>query len=90
MLAQRRKARVGLGGGVRVYDYRDATVAAAAYPAAYVSAALELQSERIGIRGDARLFASRFESPVTGGRRTRYDVAISLGIAYHLVRRQGG
>lgn len=79
---------VGAGGGARVYDYRNAGTPRSASPTGYVSGALELQSERVGIRGDARLLASRFESPATGARRTRYDVALSIGIAYHLAGRR--
>jgi hypothetical protein len=78
---------VGAGAGVRLYDYHARGTPTLAVPAGYVSAAVELQAERVALRGDARLYGSRFESPVSAGRRTRYDVAISLGIAYHLGRR---
>lgn len=75
---------IGAGGGVRAYDYRAPGVTSSAHPAGYLSLAVELQTERVGLRGDARLIASGFRAPVTGERVTRRDATISVGISYHL------
>jgi hypothetical protein len=74
---------LGLGGGGRTYDYRDAAAGAATCTAGYASLGSEFQRDLLALRLEGRGYASCYESRLTARRQTRYDVALMLGITYH-------
>ena len=75
---------LGLGGGVRTYDPTD-TGGSNSYPAAYGALGSEFQLSRVAMRLEARDYLTRFKG-LSGNDEvsTRNEVAISLGLAYHL------
>lgn len=75
---------LGLGGGVRTYDPTDAG-SSKSYPAGYGALGSEFQVSRVAMRLEARDYLTRFKGlSGNGDVSTRNDVAISLGLAYHL------
>lgn len=75
---------VGLGGGGRTYDYRMRGMDGFTCTTGYATLGTELQTERVGLRAEMRNYLACFESPTTGDRHNRYNLGLSLGIAYHL------
>ncbi len=71
----------GSGGGLRSYNYRTAEVATTNHPAGYLAAGADLGVGRVGMRLEARDYASRF-TPSTRDRisETRHDVVISASL----------
>lgn len=74
----------GLGAGARTYDYRAARVGSRTCAAGYGSAGTELQRDYWAFRLEGRDYLSCMESPITGVKRTRNDVGVVFGVAYHL------
>jgi hypothetical protein len=74
----------GLGVGGRTYDYRAKGVATKTCTAGYGALGGELQKAAVALRLEGRDYVSCFESPVTGAQSTRNDVAVALGLAYHV------
>jgi hypothetical protein len=75
---------IGTGAGGRTYDYRTAGVDTKSCLAGYGTAGSEIQKGIIAFRVEARDYLSCFESPETGKKRTRNDLGLSFGLAYHL------
>lgn len=75
---------VGAGGGARTYDYRAGDVKTRTCTAGYGTFGSELETGAVALRLEARDYLSCFKSPVTGKNRTRNDVGLSLGLAYHV------
>jgi hypothetical protein len=74
---------VGAGLGVRTYDY-SATDGTNRCLAGYGSLGGEAQRFIGAIRFEARDYVTCFESPVTGVKKTRNDVGLTLGFVYHV------
>ena len=74
---------VGLGGGGRTYDYRDAGAGAATCTAGYGSLGTEFQRDMMALRLEGRGYATCYESRITARQETRYDAALLLGVTYH-------
>jgi hypothetical protein len=74
----------GLGVGGRTYDYRKADVATRTCTAGYGALGSELQMGTVGLRLEGRDYLSCYKSPLTAARRTRSDLGLSFGVAYHL------
>jgi hypothetical protein len=75
---------VGAGAGGRTYDYKTDGVGTKTYLAGYGAAGGEVQRGAVAFRIEVRDYLNRFESPVTGTKRTRNDLGLSFGLAYHL------
>jgi hypothetical protein len=74
---------VGGGAGARTYDWQDGGVKACV--AGYGSTGAEFQRFTGAVRLEARDYVSCFESPVSGSKKTRNDVGLSLGFVYHMM-----
>lgn len=74
----------GAGGGGRTYEYRPSGVGTRSCYAGYATVGAELQRDAIAFRAEARDYLNCFESPITGAKRTRNDLGLTAGIAYHL------
>jgi hypothetical protein len=75
----------GLGFGGRTYAYQMVGLKDRTCTAGYAALGTEFQIARTALRLEARDNLFCFRSPVAGvGSTTRNDVALSLGIAYHL------
>lgn len=74
---------LGVGAGLRTYDYR-ASGDLRSCTAAYGAVGAELQRQALALRVEVRDYVSCYESPLTGSRKTRNDVGIMAGIAWHL------
>jgi hypothetical protein len=75
---------IGTGAGGRTYDYRSLTNGTRSCLAGYGTAGGEMQHGVVAFRLEARDYLSCYESPVTGTKRTRNDLGLSVGLAYHL------
>ena len=74
---------VGAGAGGRSYNYR--SVAKTTHcTAGYGTLGTEVQYNLVAFRVEGRDYLSCFESPITEKKRTRNDLALSIGLAYHL------
>jgi hypothetical protein len=77
------KAFVGLGGGMRSYDYRSLTVDATHNLAGYASVGSELGMGRVGLRVEVRDYLAGFQPLVGSGRSaTRNDVVIMAALSF--------
>jgi hypothetical protein len=74
----------GTGFGGRTYDYRDDATQASSCIAGYGTVGAEVQRNVLALRAEARDYLSCFESPVSGVKRTRNDLGLTVGLAYHL------
>ena len=75
---------VGLGGGARTYTYQAETLFKRTGAAGYASLGTEFRYGVTAIRVEARGNAFDFKSPqLNGPSNTRYDLAFSVGMAYH-------
>ena len=74
----------GLGVGARSYDYGVAAIGTMTCTSGYGGIGTELQRSVIALRVEARQYASCFESPVTGTKKTRTDGLYAIGFAYHI------
>jgi hypothetical protein len=75
---------VGAGAGGRTYDYRGVDANSTSCTAGYGSVGAEVQHNMVAFRAEARDYLSCFQSPITTLKRTRNDVGLTVGIAYHL------
>ena len=74
---------VGAGAGGRTYDYRASDVKTASCTAGYASLGAELQHNIVAFRTEARDYLSCYQSPLTATKRTRNDIGLTVGLAYH-------
>lgn len=78
------KPFVGLGAGGRTYAYSSSALADKTCSLAYGTIGSEFQVERMAFRLEARDNLVRYQSPFVGEpRRTRNDVGLTAGFAYH-------
>lgn len=71
----------GAGGGMRSYHYRASAVDATNHPAAFVAVGGDVGVGRVGLRLEARDYASRFTPSMRNGdSETRNDMVISAGL----------
>lgn len=78
------KPFVGIGAGGRTYDYQAPNVGTTTCAAGYSTLGSELQKGVVAFRAEARNYFTCFESPLTGKKNTRNDVALAFGLAYHV------
>lgn len=78
------KPFMGVGAGGRTYDYQAANVGTSSCTAGYGALGSELQKGEVALRLEARSYLACFESPVTGIKKTRSDLGIAFGVAYHV------
>jgi hypothetical protein len=74
----------GVGGGARTYDYKANGVGSKTCTSGYGTLGAEFQRRSVAIRLEGRNFLTCFQSPLSGTKKTRNDIGISLGLAYHL------
>ena len=74
----------GLGVGARTYDYGADAISTNTCTSGYGAIGSELQRGMIALRAEARQYASCFESPITGEKKTRTDGLYAFGFAYHI------
>ena len=78
------KPFLGAGAGARTYRYGSPRLADATCAAGYGALGVEFQWGATALRLEARDYLYCFESPVAGGKtRTRSDVGLSAGVAFH-------
>ena len=78
------KPFLGLGGGARTYLYEDGNLKNQTCAAGYGALGAELEFARTAIRLEGRDNVFCFRSPLPGIKsKTRNDVGLSLGLAYH-------
>ncbi len=75
----------GGGLGTRMYDYRATGAGGQTCAAAYGALGAEAQRFEGAIRFEARSNVTCFTSPVTGEKKTRNDVGLSLGFVFHMM-----
>lgn len=75
---------IGAGGGGRSYNYRQAAAKTTHCLAGYGAAGAEWQYSILAFRVEARDYLSCYESPITEKKRTRNDLGLTFGLAYHL------
>lgn len=74
---------LGGGLGMRMYDYSAGGNSRCF--ASYAAAGLEFQRFQGALRAEARDYVSCYESPLTGDKKTRNDVGLTLGFVYHVM-----
>lgn len=75
---------LGVGAGGRTYSFRESTLSTRTCAAAYGALGTELQTRSVAFRVEARDNVFCYRAPVAGGEsRTRNDVGISFGVAFH-------
>jgi hypothetical protein len=74
---------IGAGAGGRTYDYRHVDVKTTSCTAGYAALGAEIQRNLVAFRTEARDYLSCFESPLSGAKRTRNDIGLTFGLAYH-------
>lgn len=78
---------VGLGGGMRSYNYRTLDVDATHNLAGYAAAGGELGVGRVGLRLEVRDYVSGFKPLMGGGKSTvRNDVVLMAALRFNLQR----
>ena len=75
---------LGAGVGSRTYDYKDRQTKNTSCVAGYASLGAEIQHGVIAVRSEARDYLSCFHSPISGERRTRNDLGLTIGLAYNI------
>ena len=75
---------VGVGAGGRTNDYKEATLRTTTCLAGYGGIGAELQRGMVAFRMEGRDYLSCQESPLTGVKKTRNDIRLNVGIAFHL------
>jgi hypothetical protein len=81
--AVRFKLFAGTGAGVRSYNYRASAEDAAHHPAGYLAVGGDVSLGRVGLRLEARDYASRFTAAARSGTTdTRNDLVISAGLYF--------
>ncbi len=81
--AVRFKLFAGTGAGVRSYNYRASAADAAHHPAGYLAVGGDVSLGRVGVRLEARDYASRFTSAASPrSTDTRNDLVISAGLYF--------
>ena len=77
---------VGLGLGARTYDYKEADFDTKTCTAGYGALGTEFLRGDWALRAEARDYMTCYTNPVTNLKKTRNDVGIALGFAYHIHR----
>lgn len=75
---------VGLGAGLRTYDYQALGQSARTCATGYGAIGTELEMGSIALRAEGRDYLNCFESPIYRTKTTRNDLLLVLGFAYHL------
>jgi len=76
---------LGVGGGARTYDYQASTLLTRTCTAGYGAIGSELRTGQTALHFEARDYVFCSKSPLPGGdSKTRNDITMALGLAYHL------
>lgn len=75
---------VGTGFGGRTYDYRGVSTGTTSCTAGYGALGGEIQRTILAFRVEARDYLSCYKSPLTAKTRTRNDLGLTVGFAYHV------
>jgi hypothetical protein len=79
------KPFVGLGAGARTYEFSSRQLSNRTCSLAYGAVGSELQFAKVAVRLEARDNVFCYRSPIVGQEsKTRNDLGLSLGVAYHL------
>jgi hypothetical protein len=78
------KPFLGAGAGGRTYDYQAVNVGTSTCAAGYGTIGSELQKGVMALRLEARNYFTCFKSPLTAEKKTRNDVGLAFGVAYHV------
>ena len=77
------KPFLGIGAGGRTYDYASSTLQTRTCTAGYGALGTEFQINRTALRLEARDYLHCYKSPMTGASKTRNDIGLAAGVAYH-------
>jgi len=77
------KPFLGFGAGGRTYDDNAVNVGTTTCTAGYSALGSELQ-KGVAFWFEARNYFTCFESPITAKKKTRNDVGLAFGVAYHV------
>jgi hypothetical protein len=77
------KPFVGLGAGARTYSYKASNFSSQTCAAGYGALGTEFQFSKVALRLEGRENVYCFKSPLGGVSRTRNDVGLAFGLAYH-------
>jgi hypothetical protein len=81
------KPFLGVGGGARTYDYAAASLETQTCAAGYGTLGTELQYGAVALRLEARDYVYCFKNPVSDLSKTRNEVGLTAGFAYHIGHR---
>ena len=81
------KPFVGAGVGGRTYDYDASTLGSHTCTAGYATLGTEFQYGVTALRLEARDYLYCYNDPVADENLTRNDIALSVGVAFHVGRR---
>lgn len=76
---------VGSGIGARTYHYRMDGVGSRTCTVGYLAVGTEFQMHEVAVRMENRNNVSCFSAPLTGAKRTLYDLGLTLGVVYHVM-----
>jgi hypothetical protein len=78
------KPLVGIGVGGRTYDYKAGALDANTCLAGYAALGSELQYRATALRLEARNYAFCYDDPIVNDSKTRNEVGLAFGVAYHI------
>jgi outer membrane protein with beta-barrel domain len=78
------KPLAGVGVGARTYDYQSGSLNVNTCLAGYGALGSELQYRATAFRLEARNYVFCYDDPVLNDSRTRNEVGLSFGVAYHI------
>ena len=74
----------GIGAGGRTSDYKAEGLGTKSCTAGYGALGTELQRGTVALRLEGRDYLSCYESPITSSKKTRNDMTVAFGLAFHL------
>lgn len=77
------KPFLGLGVGARTYTYKAPGLSTNTCAAGYGALGSEFQVDKVALRFEARDNLFCYRDPIDGVSKTRNDVGLALGLAYH-------
>jgi hypothetical protein len=78
------KPFLGLGAGARTYDYDAPSLGTHTSPAGYATGGTEFQRGITALRLELRSYLYEYDHPVRDEKLTRNDLALSVGVAFHV------
>jgi len=74
----------GVGAGGRTMNYKAEGLSTKTCTAGYGALGTELQRGTVALRLEGRNYLTCYESPLTSTQKTRSDVTVAFGLAFHL------